>query len=317
MADAADPAAPRTAVTLLDGGTGRELLRLGAPFRQPEWSALALMEAPEYVTRVHRGFVEAGAEVITTNSYALVPFHIGPERFASDGARLAALAGRLAREVADAAPTKVRVAGSLPPICGSYRADWFDAGFARPILEVLVEGLRPSIDLWQAETLSAIAEAELVRAVLGDDRRPLWLSFTLNDAGAIPGLPRLRSGEPAGEAVAAAIRLGAAAVLFNCSQPEVMADAIDRAREVLTAARRYGSGGIAIGAYANAFDPQAPPAAANSGLSDIRADLTPADYLGWVKDWIGRGATLVGGCCGIGPEHILALHVAIHSHALE
>ena len=157
MADAADPAAPRTAVTLLDGGTGRELLRLGAPFRQPEWSALALMEAPEYVTRVHRGFVEAGAEVITTNSYALVPFHIGPERFASDGARLAALAGRLAREVADAAPTKVRVAGSLPPICGSYRADWFDAGFARPILEVLVEGLRPSIDLWQAETLSAIA----------------------------------------------------------------------------------------------------------------------------------------------------------------
>src|ERR1700755_2206202 len=86
---------------LLDGGTGRELLRLGAPFRQPEWSALALMEAPEFVTQVHQRYIDAGADILTTNSYAVVPFHIGEERFASDGARLAGLAGRLARSSAD------------------------------------------------------------------------------------------------------------------------------------------------------------------------------------------------------------------------
>jgi S-methylmethionine-dependent homocysteine/selenocysteine methylase len=298
------------AITVLDGGTGRELMRAGAPFRQPEWSALALMEAPEFVTGVHRAFAEAGADVITTNSYAVVPFHIGPERFASDGARLAALAGRLAREVADASTGSVRVAGSLPPICGSYRADWFDAGFARPILEVLVAGLADSVDHWQAETLSAIAEAELVRATLGNDRRPLWLSFTLNDDGAIRGLPRLRSGEPAGEAVAAAIRLGAAAVLFNCSQPEVMGDAVERARDVLSAAHRFGSGGIAIGVYANAFAPQTVAATANGELSEIRTDLTPDGYLGWVEQWVERGATIVGGCCGIGPEHIRRIRAA-------
>ena len=56
---------------------GRELHRMGAPFKQPEWSALALMLAPDTVSQAHRRFVEAGAEVITTNSYALVPFHIG------------------------------------------------------------------------------------------------------------------------------------------------------------------------------------------------------------------------------------------------
>ena len=306
-----DTASAPERITILDGGTGRELMRAGAPFRQPEWSALALIEAPEFVTRVHQAYVEAGAEVITTNSYALVPFHIGPERFAADGARLASLAGRLAREVADAAPVKVRVAGSLPPICGSYRADWFDADFARPILEVLVAGLRPSVDHWQAETLSAIAEAKLVRDVLGDDRRPLWLSFTLADERPIAGLPRLRSGEPVGEAVTAAIGLGASAVLFNCSQPEVMADAVERARDVLTAARRYGIGGIAIGVYANAFAPQDPTAEANSGLSDIRADLTPTGYLGWAREWVKRGATIVGGCCGIGPEHIAALRAEL------
>ena len=79
-------------------------MRLGAPFRQPEWSALALIEAPEYVTKVHRRYIDSGAEVITTNSYAVVPFHIGAQRFERDGPALAALAGRLARASADEAP---------------------------------------------------------------------------------------------------------------------------------------------------------------------------------------------------------------------
>src|SRR5262245_7884845 len=112
--------------TLLDGGMGRELHRAGAPFRQPEWSALGLMLAPEMVEEAHRRFVEAGAEVITTNSYALVPFHIGDAKFRVEGGALADLAGRLARKAADSAGHMVRVAGSLPPLFGSYRPDLFD-----------------------------------------------------------------------------------------------------------------------------------------------------------------------------------------------
>lgn len=61
----------REGVVILDGGMGRELARRGAPFRQPEWSALALMEAPHTVSEVHEAFIHSGAEVITTNSYAL------------------------------------------------------------------------------------------------------------------------------------------------------------------------------------------------------------------------------------------------------
>lgn len=76
-------------VTILDGGMGRELHRRGAPFRQPEWSALALMEAPEIVRETHLDFLRAGAQVITTNSYALVPFHIGQERFDAQAAEWA------------------------------------------------------------------------------------------------------------------------------------------------------------------------------------------------------------------------------------
>lgn len=297
-------------ITLLDGGTGRELKRIGAPFAQPEWSAKALIEAPHFVTRVHESYVAAGADVITTNSYAVVPFHIGAERFRAQGAALAALAGRLAREVADRAPRAVSVAGSLPPIGGSYRAEWFDASAARPILATLVAALRPAVDLWLAETLSLVAEAELVREVVGEDGKPLWLSFTLADERS-PGEPaRLRSGEAAADAVSAAIRLRAAAVLFNCSQPEVMGEAVTAAARLLRD-RGLAAGALRIGVYANAFPPQRADVEANAGLSEIRADITPAGYLDWARDWVARGASIIGGCCGIGPEHIAALRAGL------
>ena len=111
-------------ITVLDGGTGRELHRVGAPFRQPEWSALALIEAPDAVRQVHAAYLAAGADVITSNSYALTPFHIGAARFATDGGRLADLAGRIGRAAIGDGPG--RLAGSLPPVLGSYRPDLFD-----------------------------------------------------------------------------------------------------------------------------------------------------------------------------------------------
>jgi len=282
---------------ILDGGTGRELARIGAPFRQPEWSALALIEAPHFVTRVHEAYIAAGADVITTNSYALVPFHIGKDRFAACGAELAALAGRLARAAGDGANRPVRVAGSLPPVCGSYRPDLVDLDAARPVLAVLVAALAPYVDHWQAETLSAIAEAKLVAQLI--DPKPLWLSFTLADE-APAATPTLRSGESVAEAARAARALGAEALLFNCSQPEVMAGAVHAARDVL-------GDDLRVGVYANAFAPMAADAEANAGLDDIRADLTPAGYASFAHSWRAEGASIIGGCCGIGPEHIAAL----------
>lgn len=282
-------------ITILDGGMGRELQRIGAPFRQPEWSALALMEAPEFVNEAHVAFVEAGAKVISTNSYAVVPFHIGEARFADRGAVLAALSGQIARKVAD--HRGVRVAGSLPPVLGSYRPDLFEVESARSILTVVIEGLGPFIDLWLAETLSSLAEAELVGEMLQDDDRPLWLSFTLKDDG--PAM--LRSGETIEAAVAMASKLGAKAILFNCSMPEVMENAIQMASAA------QGSKTLDIGVYANGFAHTEEEVDANAGLRQIRADLDPPRYLGWAKKWVAAGATMIGGCCGIGPDHIRAL----------
>lgn len=196
----------QASLRLLDGGMGRELQRIGAPFRQPEWSALALIEAPDYVLQAHQAFIEAGARIITTNSYAVVPFHIGDERFAEQGRALAERAGRLARQAAAGSTEPVMVAGSLPPALGSYRPDLFDHQRSVVIHRELIAGLQAHVDVWLAETQSSIAEVRAVVEALGAESKPLWLSFTLLDEAGEP--PRLRSSESVAQAVHVAVELG-------------------------------------------------------------------------------------------------------------
>ena len=293
----------QASLRLLDGGMGRELQRIGAPFRQPEWSALALIEAPEFVLQAHRAFIAAGARIVTTNSYAVVPFHIGDERFAEQGRTLAERAGRLARQAASESRAPVTVAGSLPPALGSYRPDLFDHQRSVAIHRELITGMQAHVDVWLAETQSSIAEVRAVVEALGADPKPLWLSFTLLDE--VGKAPRLRSFESVAEAVRVAVELGARAVLFNCSQPEVMAAALAAARSVIHSLGQT----IELGVYANAFPPVSTQATANSTLLDIRQDLGPEAYLHWARSWVAAGAGIVGGCCGIGPEHIAQLHL--------
>lgn len=295
-----------TSITILDGGLGRELAKRGAPFRQPEWSALAMIEAPEIVRDVHRDFIRSGAAVITTNSYALVPFHIGAERFAEQAQSLATSAGEMARAAVELEGTATKVAGSIPPLFGSYRADLFDAEHVEEIATPLINGLAPHVDFWLAETQSLIAEAVAIRELLNTldaDNKPLWVSFTLEDSEHLD-VPRLRSGETVQQAVATLADLNVEAILFNCCQPEVIEQALDVAKSTL---QETGATHIKLGAYANAFPPQTKDATANDGLDEVRDDLTPPAYLVWAQKWQTQGASLIGGCCGIGPEHIQEL----------
>lgn len=292
-------------ITILDGGMGRELERRGAPFKQPEWSALAMMEAPEIVKEVHKAFIAAGSRVITTNSYALVPFHIGEDVFQQQATELVIESARVAREAAEEADADVKVAGSLAPLFGSYRADLYKADRAEQIARPIIEALAPRIDLWLNETQSLLAETLQIKALVDEidsQNKPYWVSFTLEDAE-VTDQPRLRSGETVKEAVATMAKAGVNGILFNCCQPEIIADAIQIAKDVLSEINDK----VQLGAYANAFPPQPKNATANDGLDELRKDLSPDSYLVWAQRWKEQGATLIGGCCGIGPEHIKAL----------
>ena len=294
-------------MTILDGGMGKELRRIGAPFRQPEWSSLALLEAPERVIEAHRNFIEAGAQVITTNNYAVVPYHHTPEFFDARGIELTTLAGRLARTAADTAEADIRVAGSLPPLFGSYEPSRFDATRAAPIYADIARALDPFVDIWLGETFSTVAEMRALVGAVADrpDGRPIWTSFTVPDEWT-DGRIALRSGESMDDIVDALVdeRMPVSAVLINCSIPEQTGPALVALRSACNRRRVD----LELGAYANAF-PTARSGSyqANEVIFERRTELTADRYADDVAGWIADGATLVGGCCDMYPEHIRAL----------
>ena len=287
---------------ILDGGMGRELQRIGAPFKQPEWSALALMQAPQTVLEAHANFISAGAEIITTNTYALVPFHLGDQCYKESAARLIKHAAQLARSAVLEHP-KVKVAGCLPPVLGSYRPDLFKGDLALPLLQLLIEQQRELVDFWLAETISSIGEAQLIKQLTAATGKSTWIAFTINDD--LDAAPCLRSGESVFEATSKIAGEHVDAILFNCSRPEVMQGAITEAKRALEA--KGLTSPILIGVYANSFALISDEHQANATVTELREDLTPERYCTLAAQWVAAGASIIGGCCGIGPEHIAQL----------
>ena len=255
-------------LTILDGGMGRELKRMGAPFSQPLWSAQALIEAPQCVTQAHQAFINAGAEIITVNSYACVPFHLGETLYQAQGATLAQQAAVIAKEAAQKTKQNVLVAGSLPPAFGSYRADFFQSERAFTILDTLYKAQDEYADIWIGETISSIEEAHVMARVLKNSNKPCYYAFTLNDE--VSEQATLRSGELVSDAILALLEYNIAGIFFNCSIPEVIEQALRDTNRVLKQQNKH----VDLGAFANGFTPIASDYKANEGSQGYR-DLSP------------------------------------------
>ncbi|WP_253819649.1 homocysteine S-methyltransferase family protein [Vibrio rotiferianus] len=289
-------------LTILDGGMGRELKRMGAQFSQPLWSAQALIESPEFVYQAHNNFIHAGAEIIIANSYACVPFHLGQALYDHKGSDLARFAAQIARECADKSSTHVQVAGCIPPAFGSYRPDLFEPKLGEIIFRTLFEAQEDYVDLWLAETICSLEELKCLQRVFTSSTKPTAYAFSLNDDSLETAL--LRSGETVTQAIEHVAQSAdiTISVYFNCSVPEVMAKAVSDTKAVLDQHMLD----IEIGVYANNFTAIKSNHEANSALQSMR-ELSPEEYLTFAQEWHQQGATIIGGCCGIGPEHIKAL----------
>ncbi len=281
---------------LLDGGMGRELRMRGVPILDTIWSANALVVAPDAVRAVHHDYLEAGAEIITTNSYGIIRSELAKEGIEDRYAELNRLAGELARQAREASGRGVAIAGSLPPLRGSYRPD-----LVGPLAEILpqyqeqVELLAPYVDVFLCETMSCGAEGFAAATAAAESGKPVWVSWTLDEDQS----GRLRSGESIGEAAAAIAHLPIAAFLANCCAPESIAAAMPELAAL---------GRGPVGGYANAFRPVPKDwVMEEDGLLPLREDLGPDEYAGHVAHWHDDGARIVGGCCGTGPEHIARL----------
>ena len=291
-------------VTLLDAGMGKDLKMRGVEIPGTIWSANALLVAPEAVLAVHRENIDAGADIITTNSYGIIRGDLAKEGIEDRYAELNRQAGALARQAAEASRGEVRVAGSLPPLSGSYRPDLVqDAAVIEPQYREQAELLAPYVDLFLCETMSHTVEARAAAAGASAAGKPILVSYTLHDEAPA----RLRSGETLAEAVAALAEFELAGLLVNCCLPERICDALPILSEIAPGE---------TGGYANAFthvpdDWLLDGEKAGDGSLELRDDLTPALYARFAKRWLESGATIVGGCCGTTAEHTAALRALI------
>ena len=288
-------AAQRKTIVLLDGGVGQELYRRSARPAAPLWSVQVMMDEPELVEAVHLDFIQAGARVITANTYTATPPRLDREAIADMFEALHDAALGAAEAARERSGQPVRIAGCLPPLVGSYRPDLTppeDDCLADYRKIVAVQEDR--VDLFLCETMLSAAEACAATTAAAESGKPVWTALSVNDADGTV----LRSGEGVAEGAQAAVAAGAGAVLINCSSPEAVATAMPLLAEI----------GVPFGGYANGF--VSIGALQPGGTVDVleaREDLDPATYAGHAMDWVAAGAAIVGGCCEIGPDHIAAL----------
>jgi homocysteine S-methyltransferase len=297
-------------VVLLDGGVGSELEQVGYPSEQNIgglWGTKALYDAPDLAKEVHRRYVSAGADVITTNTWRI------------DGVAAAEAAGTLEwtngswREKARLAVDLVREAigearrDAEVAVAFSVFPEPMEPRFAAEVAEVIAEAKPDLILAETAEVIPDSLEFPVFEPLLATGI-PFWVAYRrcadgLCDLGYM-GIHRewpesaRSNGDLFGRAAERLQELGAKAVLINCLPRELVPG-------TLPLLGRYTT--LPLGVYPNIgrfinpgweFDETATP------------EAYAMDALRWRDE---EGATIVGGCCGTTAEHIAAVRRALDS----
>ncbi len=288
---------------LLDGGMGQEIYNRGGKAGYGEWATAALYEDPQLVRDIHLDYIQAGADVITTNTYATTRVRLGHVGLEDNFETLVRTAGKLAAQAREqAGRAEVKIATSLSPLEASYASE-FELSYAetRAQFGELMDLLDPYVDIFLGETLSTSFEARAFLEAAQGRGKTIWLALTLADHGRTD----LRGGEKLDDVIALARDYAPAALLINCCTP----DSVNAALPILQ------RGGLPFGAYANGFVEIPATWAERGGATQLetRTDLSPAVYAADAARWIAGGAAVVGGCCETGPAHIARLRQLIDS----
>ncbi len=290
---------------LLDGGMGRELRARGVDIMTPIWSANGLISAPQTVKQIHADYISAGANIVTANTYGIIRSDLAKEGLELRFKDLNLLACDLAKQACQQTDRPVLVAGSLPPLAGSFRPDLVgEIKKITPLYQEQAELLAPHVDLFICETMSSASEAKAAAMAACRTDKPVWVAWSLHEDRS----GNLRSGESIQAAAEMLTDLPVSGFLANCSSPESISKAMPYLAII---------GSTHFGGYANAFEPipetwELDGSKDSDGLLDMRSDLNPDQFAQHAARWLQDGATVVGGCCGTGPEHIARLHRLIH-----
>lgn len=273
---------------ILDGAIGTLLQSRGHALPEPLWSASVVESDPEVVTGIHREYIEAGAELITTATFRTTRRVYERAGSDLDAKTVNTRAVACARE-AVGHRKDVFVAGSVAPLEDCYRPDLVpgDGPLETEHREQITWLIEAGVDALLFETMNTIREAKICASIAHDLAFPFFTSFVCDRPG------KLLSGESILEAASAIIPFQPLALVINCTHPGIISETL----EMLHQNTEY-----PLGAYANVG--RSIPEQGGT----IDETLSPAGYLRYVKHWMGAGLRMVGGCCGTTPAHIRRIH---------
>ncbi len=275
---------------ILDGATGTELLRQDLDLPAPLWSANAILRAPHMVRNIHFHYLNAGADIITTNTFrsnlrALRKAGM-EDRWEEVNLRAVEFAFEARERYRPARP--VLIAGGIAPVEDCYRPE-----DVPPDDELREEHQRQAallamlgVDFLLAETMMTVREAAAAAEACAATGKEFAVSFVTDATGV------LLSGEPLPDAVAAVTAFGPAALLVNCVAAADMRTAFETLHRISP---------VPAGCYANTGHP------GPLGEDAIRRDVDVEGFVDASRALIDAGARIIGGCCGTTPEHIEAL----------
>jgi S-methylmethionine-dependent homocysteine/selenocysteine methylase len=300
-------------VLLMDGGTGSEIQRRGANVLVATtaesdlqaWSATANVDFAEVVQQVHQDYLRVGADLIISNNFWTTPRRLAMVGLADRWEHYARAAGQNALRARAALNPEAYVFGGIaPPYVHDHRsaapasdvqalgAAAVRAEFRQPA-RVLAE---LGVDAILAEYMGFVEDSVAAVEGCASVGLPVFLGVRhLTDDG------RMQSGETLQELAAALRGHRIAGILLMCSRPECVSAGLPLLRQAFEGP---------IGAYANVgYNPMAPLGGRRHRGRDLLGPgaYRPSRLAAFAQEWKEMGAQMIGGCCGTGPEHIMAM----------
>lgn len=269
---------------ILDGPVGTEIERRGGDISAPLWSAKGLIDNPDMIKNIHIDYINAGANVITTNTFRTQERTFKKVGLKNYGKTITQLAAELAVEARKSTESKVKIAGSIAPLEDCY-SPWLVPDISDLQIEHqdMADWLYDSgIDLFLIETMNSVKEATVALEIAQKYEIPVWVGMTVNNDGVI------LSGESWLDLIQAFSNFPDI-IFVNCSSRTGTAKALKQ----LSSLRQNLFPELNLGFYPNyLFELEE-----GRSIEKLREELFNS-----IDEWMLYKPKVVGTCCGATPD---------------
>lgn len=281
---------------LLSGAMGTELQYRGVRTELPLWSASALISDPELVKQIHKDYINAGAQLISTNSFRTNVRTLRNAKGPHTARELTIAACELAHAARnESGRPSVLIGGSIAPVEDCYLPELVptDAELEEEHDELAAYLAEGGVDFLFIETMNCIREAKAATKAAHTTGLPVIVSFVCSQSG------DLLNGDLIEKAVAELSAFQPLAFLTNCRPAQDIETSVSKL---------LACSPVPVGVYAN-----------GTGRPDdeqgwiFEGENPIGEYLEHARGWLGRGVSIIGGCCGTNPDYTRALATLIET----